>query len=74
MPGMAKKQSFSDSLRAALNGATESRYQISKTTGISQAQLSRFLHGQCGLTLANLDLLCDYLGVRVIGSKREKGD
>jgi transcriptional regulator with XRE-family HTH domain len=70
---MAKKQGFSDSLRAALKSAPESRYQISKATGISQAQLSRFLHGKCGLTLVNLDLLCAHLGVRVVLPEK-KGD
>jgi DNA-binding Xre family transcriptional regulator len=62
---MAKQPSFSESLRAAMENSPESRYQISKATGISQSQLSRFLHGHKGLALANLDVLCAHLGVRL---------
>ena len=70
---MAKKPTLSESLRTALQNSPETRYQISRATGISQAQLSRFLHGKVGLTLANLDVLCGYLGVQVVGPDTKKG-
>jgi transcriptional regulator with XRE-family HTH domain len=71
IPGMAKKPTLSESLRAALKNSPETRYQISRATGISQAQLSRFLHGKVGLTLANLDLLCNHLGVQIVGPDKK---
>jgi DNA-binding Xre family transcriptional regulator len=70
---MAKRKAFSDQLRAAVLNAPASRYEISKATGISEGNLSRFVHGAAGLSLASLDRLCDYLGLRVVGPIKNKG-
>ena len=70
---MAKSKPFSDQLRGAVLRAPQSRYEISKATGISEGNLSRFVHGTAGLSLNSLDRLCDYLGLRVVGPKRGKG-
>jgi plasmid maintenance system antidote protein VapI len=59
---MAKKTArVSEQLRRALMNCGESRYQVSKMTGIQQSVLSRFVNGRHGLTLDTLDRLADYL-------------
>ena len=47
------------------------RYQISQQTGIEQSALSRFVHGERGLALDNVDLIADLLGLEVT-QKKEK--
>jgi hypothetical protein len=50
----------SATLRTALEKSGQTRYAISKATGIPQSVLSRFAKGQ-PLRGENLDMLCDYL-------------
>lgn len=52
----------SEALRKALEGCGQTRYAVSKTTGIPESVLSRFVYGQ-PLRGANLDKLADYLGL-----------
>ena len=56
--------SVSDTLRAALERCGETRYAVSKATGIPQSVLSRFVHGQ-PLRGANTDRLAEYLGLEL---------
>jgi hypothetical protein len=57
--GMA---TVSDTLRRALARCGQSRYAVSRATGIPESVLSRFIHGQ-PLRGANFDRLCAYLGL-----------
>lgn len=52
----------SETLRATLEKCGQTRYAVSKATGIPESVLSRFAHGQ-PLRGANLDKLADYLGL-----------
>ena len=62
-----------DELRAELERSEESRYRISKTLGISEAQLSRFALGRCGLSVTSLERVADHLGFEVVlRSKRQQ--
>mgnify|MGYP001811999713 CR=1 FL=1 len=71
---MSKKPKFSDELRRAIKTAPVSRYRIAVDTGVSQAVLSRFLKGRVGLSMETVDLLCDYLGLKLVPEKKpEKG-
>jgi hypothetical protein len=70
---MGKSKRFSDQLRAAVLAAPQSRYYISKETGISEGNLSRFVHGTAGLSLESLDRLCDCLELHVVGPQTKKG-
>ena len=65
---MSKKQSdkLSDQLRRAIDDSGLSRYAISKETGIDQAALSRFMHGQSGLSIDALDRLGECLQLTII--------
>ena len=48
------------------------RYAISKATGLPQSQLSRFVHGQEGLSVDSIDRICELLGLRLIGPKKTR--
>ncbi|REJ90642.1 MAG: XRE family transcriptional regulator [Planctomycetota bacterium] len=61
--GMAK---VLDEIRRAIERSGESRYAISKATGIGEAQLSRLMAGQAGLSINRLELLADHLGLEII--------
>lgn len=58
-PDMA---SVSETLRRELERCGQTRYAVSKATGIPESVLSRFVHGQ-PLRGANIDKLADYLGL-----------
>jgi hypothetical protein len=62
---------FTEQLRAAVLNCSESRYQISKATGIAEGNLSKFVHGERGLSMESIDLICEYLGLRLVGPKRK---
>ncbi len=64
---MTKKQAkqFSDEIRAAVENCGKTRYQIAKQTGIDAAALCRFVQGQVGLSMDNLDKLAECIGLHV---------
>jgi hypothetical protein len=57
---------LSDQIRNAVANCGQTRYAVSKATGISQATLSRFMAGERGLPMKTLDVLADYLGLNII--------
>jgi len=69
---MARHKSISEQLRQAVMTAPESRYHISKATGISQGQLSRFVNHGSRLTLNTVDLLAAHLGLELVQRKRKR--
>ncbi len=50
-------------LRSALERCGQSRYAVSKATGIPESTLSRFVAGGKPLRGENIDKLADYLGL-----------
>jgi plasmid maintenance system antidote protein VapI len=48
------------------------RYRLSVLAGIPQSTLSKFVHGERGLSLESIDRLVDALGLE-IRPKRKKG-
>ena len=60
-----KRQTFTDQIRAAMAECGETRYRISKNTGLPESQLCRFASGE-GLSMKNLDLVADYLNLEVV--------
>jgi len=60
----------SDVLRERIERGPESRYAISKATGIGQASLCRFVAGQRGLNLDNVDRLCEHFGLKLTATRR----
>jgi len=66
------KQSFSDQFRAAVLNADETRYKISKATGISESILSRFVRGKAGLSMDYMDRIAEHLGLEVVARPRKR--
>jgi len=64
-----------DQIRQAVDDSGLSRYAICKATRIDQGGFSHFMAGKAGLTLANLDLVAEVLGLRIVadGAKRAAG-
>jgi hypothetical protein len=67
-----KDAKVSEQLRAALLGCGETRYVVSKATGITESSLSKFVHGQ-GLSQDAIDVLAAYLGLRLVAEEKGKG-
>ena len=74
--GMSKERlSFGDQFRQAVNMSGMSRYAVCKACKIDQGAFSRFMSGQVGMTLANLEAVAALLDLRVVPGKtvRKKG-
>ena len=56
-------ESVTDQLRRAVEGCGQTRYAISKATGVPASVLSRFVASGRGLRSENIDRLCAYLGL-----------
>ena len=63
---MARKPLLSDQLRRAISVSGKTRYRISIETGISESILSRFVNQGAGLSLANVDKLCECIGAELV--------
>ncbi len=63
---MAKKHPISDQLRAAIRQCGKTRYRIAQETDISESILSRFVNRGAGLSLANIDKLCECIGAEIV--------
>lgn len=63
---MAKeRKKLSEQIRQAVATCGQTRYAISKATGISEATLCRFVSGERGLPMKTLDVLADYLDLNI---------
>jgi len=69
---MGKKLSLSDEIRNAIEYCGETRYSISKATGIAQSTLSRFMDCERGLPMKTLDRLAEYLNLHIVVGKKRK--
>lgn len=69
---MAKSKKLSEQIREAILKADVSRYVIAKETGVDQPALSRFVHGERGLSLDALDRIGLYLGLSITTSRRRR--
>ena len=63
-------------LAKAIEESGQTRYQISKATGIDQAVLCRIATGSGtgSCSTKTLDVLCEYLGLELVQKKRKKKD
>lgn len=55
----------------AIEKSPMSMYEISKRTGVSQSQLSRFVREERTITLDTLEKLCEELGIEVNVSRKK---
>jgi transcriptional regulator with XRE-family HTH domain len=68
-----KRTPLSDEIRQAMANCGQTRYAISKGTGIAESTLSRFMAGERGLPMKTLDRLADYLDLHVVTRRRRRG-
>ncbi len=61
---------LSDEIRRAVDASGLSRYRISKTLGIAESTMSRFMSGQGGLSMEYLDVMADLLDLHVAVGKQ----
>ena len=54
-----------DAIRRAVEASGQTRYAISKGSGVTQGQLSRLVRGERGLSIESAERLADYLGLRI---------
>jgi transcriptional regulator with XRE-family HTH domain len=59
-------------IRKAIADSGETRYAISKGSGVSQSQLSNFCRGLASLSIENLERVADYLGLEIILRRRRR--
>ncbi len=67
-----KRVKLSEQVRRAIADCGQTRYRISKATGIDQSTLARFMSGERGLPLKTLDRVADYLDLNITTGKRRK--
>lgn len=67
-----KRETFSEQLRRMMVESGLSQYEIARRSGVDKAALSRFTHGQSGLTTGTLDRLAEALGLELVARRRPK--
>ena len=67
-----RRTRLSDQIRHAVEDCGQTRYAISKATGIAESTLSRFMAGERGLPMKTLDTLADYLDLSIVAGKRRR--
>ena len=72
---MSKRRTkLSDQMRHAIEASGMSRYAVCKEIGLSQSTMSRFMHGEGGLSIDMLDRIADVLKIDIVaGVKAGKG-
>jgi DNA-binding Xre family transcriptional regulator len=61
-------------LAKAIEESGQTRYQISRATGIDQAVLCRIATGSGtgSCSVQTLEVLCEYLGLKLVSKKKKK--
>ncbi len=67
--GTKRKKTISETLRAAVSDYGQSLAEVARRTGIDVGNLSRFVRGERGLSVENLDILAEYLGLELTERK-----
>lgn len=62
----------SEQLRRIIAESGLSRYEIFKRSGVEQSALSRFVHGERGLTTESIDKLAETLGLELVARPAKK--
>ena len=56
-------------IRSEIKKCGVSRYRIAKDTGIPESTLCRLMQGKGGLGVPTVDILCEYMGLKLIRKK-----
>ncbi len=55
----------SDQLRREIELAQISQYELARRIGLDKSVMSRFMHGKSGLSVQNIDAVCEQLGLEL---------
>lgn len=69
-PPMGK---LTDAIAAAVKASDQTPYAIAKGAGVARSQLSRLLSGERGLNSETIELLADYLDLRITIEPKSTG-
>jgi hypothetical protein len=67
-----KNESLTDQLRRYVVESGQSLGELSQATGLHVSALSRFLHGERGVTTKGLDALGKHLGLHLARDRKSK--
>jgi transcriptional regulator with XRE-family HTH domain len=68
----SKFQDIEEQFRRAILESGVSRYRLCKLSGVTNSQLSLFVHGQRSLTLGSAAKVAQVLGIELIQKKKTK--
>jgi len=66
---MSKHIPLTDQLRRAVQDCGKTQYRVAKETGIDKTALFRFLTGERGVSCKKMNILGEYLGLRIVADK-----
>jgi len=68
MDSMANRHitTLSDQIRQAIDDSGQTRYRIAQESGIDESALAKFYNGHRGFNSDTLDILGEYLGLRIV--------
>jgi hypothetical protein len=69
-----KHTPLTEQLRQAVLNCGQTRYVISKATGIGQDKLSRFVNGERGVSCEIMGALGKHLGLWIVADKAHKAN
>ena len=72
MMARRKLKSFGDQIRELVKSSGYTASQVCRATGLDKGQLSHFLAGHRGLSLASLDVLAKFLKLEI--RRKYEGD
>jgi len=70
---MAQEHRITAQLRKLIKESGMTQYRIGKMTGIDKATLSRFMSGDRGMHLDNIDAIAELLKVKLTAGDSRKG-
>lgn len=67
-----KRTRFSDQIRRAIAGSGMSQRAICKTIGIDPSTLSRFMSGERGILMKDMETLAELLDLNVVAGRQDQ--
>ena len=62
----------SEQLKDAILNCGKTRYRIAQETGVTEATLSKYIHGHHGLSQETVDILAEFLGLRLVADDTKR--
>ena len=69
----ASMPDIQEQLIDAIKSSGQSRYEISKGTGVAQSQLTRLFSRENNMSTVNIELVAEYLGLELVLRKKRAG-